>query len=134
MLSGLVHVFVDEEGITIFERREEERVEVDVFQAESREIKLLNDRRKVNQDVSASSEIELVVRNHLFGGNGTAHISTPLEYGHPVAGPRQVGSADQAIMAGTDDNDVVVQSRIRRPRGSKDAGSVRVNRFRRARS
>jgi hypothetical protein len=82
VLRRALEVAVDEERVAILERREEERVEVDVLEAVPLEPELLDDGREPDQDVRAAAEIEAVARHDLLRRDGAADDVLPLEDAH----------------------------------------------------
>ena len=60
-------------------------------------------------DVRADGEAE--AREDLFRDRGAAEDMTALEDEHGSAGPGQIGSGGQTVMAAANDNDVVAHRR-----------------------
>jgi hypothetical protein len=106
---GALRVPVEEHGVTVFERREEERGQIEVLEAVTGQLELLDDRREPDEDVRAAAQVEAVARDQLLRGDGATGDAAPFEDSHPVPGLRCVSRRDQGVVTCADDGDIVVR-------------------------
>src|SRR5690606_22528668 len=74
----------------------------------SLQLELLDDGRQADEDVRAATEIEAIAGDDLLGGHRPAYDPPALENRHPVPRACEIRRGHQRVVAGADDDGVVV--------------------------
>ena len=111
-LAAGLGVVVDAPEVVAVEHRREGAVEREDLEAVARQVEVPDDLGpQERDDVGADRELE--AGEDLLGHRRAAEDVAPLEDEDLLAGAREVGGVDQAVVAASDDDDVVLRAHLR---------------------
>src|SRR5690606_17926492 len=97
LLCRALRVTMDEEGVPVGVRGEEEGVQLEVFEPVALQLQLLDHGGEADEDVRAAAEVEPVAGDDLLRGHRSADQVTALEHRHTLACPSEIRGGHKAV-------------------------------------